>query len=57
MAAHSDISVAGRGFIGEGCGSFVVEIVPNKAEAPVYRGTDSECKVLHDISDHYRIMK
>ncbi|MBP5150622.1 deaminase domain-containing protein [Pseudomonas protegens] len=51
MAAHSGISVAGRGFIGEGSGNFVAQIVPNKAGDPVYRGTDSEYKILDNIAD------
>ncbi|BAQ79495.1 adhesin/hemagglutinin [Pseudomonas sp. St29] len=51
MAAHSGVSVAGRGFIGEGSGNFVAQIVPNKAGDPVYRGTDSEYKILDNIAD------
>lgn len=51
MAAHSGVSVAGRGVIGEGSGNFVAETVRNKAGELVYRGTDAEYKILDNIAD------
>jgi len=51
MAAHSSVSVAGKGVVGEGSRNFVAETVRNKAGELVYRGTDTEYKILDNIAD------
>ncbi|WP_295912000.1 hemagglutinin repeat-containing protein [uncultured Xanthomonas sp.] len=54
MAAHSQISEAGRGFIGAGSGNFLATSVPNKLGEMVYRGADTEYKILDNIADQLR---
>ncbi|RPY47860.1 deaminase domain-containing protein, partial [Pseudomonas aeruginosa] len=51
MAAHSQVSDAGKGLIGSGSGNFVAQSVPNKAGDMVYRGIDTEYKILDNIAD------
>lgn len=51
MAAHSQVSDAGKGLIGSGNGNFVAQSVPNKAGDLVYRGIDTEYKILDNIAD------
>ncbi|MEE9942533.1 MAG: deaminase domain-containing protein [Achromobacter xylosoxidans] len=51
MAAHSQIFDAGKGLIGSGSGNFVAQSVPNKAGDMVYRGIDTEYKILDNIAD------
>ncbi len=51
MAAHSQVSDAGKGLIGSGNGNFVAQFVPNKAGDLVYRGLDTEYKILDNIAD------
>lgn len=51
MAAHSQVSDAGKGLVGSGSGNFVAQSVPNKAGAMVYRGADTEYKILDNIAD------
>ncbi|EME5362070.1 hypothetical protein LF841_12295 [Pseudomonas aeruginosa] len=47
----SPFSYAGKGLIGSGSGNFVVQSVPNKAGDMVYRGIDTEYKILDNIAD------
>lgn len=51
MAAHSQVSLAGKGLVGAGSGNFVAQSVPNKAGDLVYRGIDTEYKILDNIAD------
>lgn len=51
MAAHSQVSEAGKGLIGSGSGNFTAQTVPNKAGDMVYRGIDTEYKILDNIAD------
>ncbi|MBP0948138.1 deaminase domain-containing protein [Pseudomonas alliivorans] len=51
MAAHSQVSDAGKGLVGSGNGNFVAQSVPNKAGDLVYRGIDTEYKILDNIAD------
>jgi filamentous hemagglutinin len=51
MAAHSQVSDAGKVLIGSGNGNFVAQSVPNKAGDLVYRGIDTEYKILDNIAD------
>lgn len=51
MAAHSQVSSASRGLIGEGSGNFRAQTVPNKAGDPVFRGADTEYKIFDNIAD------
>lgn len=51
MAAHSQVSEAGKGLIGSGSGNFAAQTVPNKAGDMVYRGIDTEYKILDNIAD------
>ncbi len=51
MAAHSQVSDAGKGLIGSGSGNFVAQSVPNKAGDMVCRGIDTEYKILDNIAD------
>ncbi|MCR6978220.1 hypothetical protein NS839_29070, partial [Pseudomonas aeruginosa] len=44
-------SYAGKGLIGSGSGNFVAQSVPNKAGDMVYRGIDTEYKILDNIAD------
>ncbi|WP_192929439.1 deaminase domain-containing protein, partial [Pseudomonas aeruginosa] len=46
----SPFSYAGKGLIGSGSGNFVAQSVPNKAGDMVYRGIDTEYKILDNIS-------
>ncbi|MBN0787361.1 hypothetical protein JTM05_32425 [Pseudomonas aeruginosa] len=47
----SPFSYAGKGLIGSGSGNFVAQSVPNKAGDMVYRGIDTEYKILDNIAD------
>ncbi|HBO2188346.1 hypothetical protein KGZ01_28995 [Pseudomonas aeruginosa] len=49
MAAHSQVSDAGKGLIGSGSGNFVAQSVPNKAGDIVCRGIDTEYKILDNM--------
>ncbi|WP_109439439.1 deaminase domain-containing protein [Achromobacter xylosoxidans] len=40
-----------KGLIGSGSGNFVAQSVPNKAGDMVYRGIDTEYKILDNIAD------
>ena len=51
MAAHSQVSDAGKGLVGSGNGNFVAQSVPNNAGDLVYRGIDTEYKILDNIAD------
>ncbi|WP_234641465.1 deaminase domain-containing protein [Delftia tsuruhatensis] len=51
MAAHSQVSVTGKGLVGSGSGNFMAQLVPNKAGNMVYRGIDTEYKIMDNIAD------
>ncbi|AXA80554.1 filamentous hemagglutinin (plasmid) [Achromobacter xylosoxidans] len=51
MAAHSQVSDASKGLIGSGSGNFVAQAVPTRAGDMVYRGIDTEYKILDNIAD------
>ncbi|UEM39547.1 DUF637 domain-containing protein [Pectobacterium aquaticum] len=51
LAAHSGVNVSGNGLVGKGSESFKYQEIPNNKGFIIARNTDSEYKILDNISD------
>lgn len=51
LAAHSGVNVPGKGLVGKGSENFKYQEIPNNKGIPIARNTDSEYKILDNLSD------
>lgn len=51
LSAHSGVNVPGKGLVGRGSENFKYQEIPNNKGIPIARNTDSEYKILDNLSD------